>query len=248
MDIVNDEYWLGYAKKAVDDSGTKLAEAATKINTLTGSFWLMYTAVFVIGSSLKKLDEPWYIMVLLVMPIPSLILAYVFALWAQMPRFGSTGIDPRIPVDIEAFYNANIKFKKRRLWWSMTVTFISGIMLAIALTLANFTHHKVSVDKKLTINYLQAQRELLVIGDIPDKTVVAIKLEHLEKEKWVSLASQNSVVYRNNHFEYTITVPAEQGRYRAAASWNDGVDPKTLHVVTKELDVPRVPEQTTNRK
>jgi hypothetical protein len=237
MDIVNDEYWLGYAKKAVDDSGTKLTEAAAKLSTLTATFWTMYVAVFMIGTSLKKLDEPWYIMLLLVMPIPSLILAYIFALWAQMPRFGSTGVDPRIPVDIESFYNKNIKFKKKRLWWSMIVTFISGIMLAIALTLANFTHEKVSLDKKLTIDYLQAQHELLVIGDIPDKTVVVIKLERFDKEKWISVSLQNSVVYKKNHFEYTITVPPQAGKYRASASWNDGADPKTFHVVTKELAV-----------
>jgi len=239
MDIVNDEYWLGYAKKAVDDSGTKLTEAAVKIGTLAATFWGMYIAVFVIGTSLKKLDEPWYIMVLLVMPIPSLILAYIFAVWAQMPRFGSTGVDPRVPLDIESFYNNNIRFKKRRLWWSMIVTAVSGIMLAVALTLANFTHDKVTLDKKITINYLQAQHELLLIGDIPDKTVVTVKLERFDNKKFVSVLSQNSIVYKNNRFEYTIPVPVAEGRYQASATWEEGTDPRTLHIVTKELDVPK---------
>jgi len=243
MDIVNDEYWLGYAKKAVDESGTKLIEAASKINTLTATFWGMYTVAFTIGVTLKKLDEPWYIMVLLVMPIPSLILAYIFALWVQMPRFGSTGVDPRIPLDIEAFYNMNIRFKKKRLWWSMIVTFISGIMLATALTLANFTHDKVSPDKTIAITQLESRNEILLVGDIPDKTIVSIKLERLDSNKVVSILSQNSMVYKNNRFECTLASPVADGKYQVSAMWEEGTNPITRHMVIKEIKVSK-PEKT----
>lgn len=241
MDIVNDEYWLGYAKKSVDESATRLNDAAAKITTLTATFWVLYTATFVIGTTLKKIEEPWYVMLLLVSPIGLMIFAYLLALWAQMPRLGSAGIDLRIPDDIQAFYNANIKLKKRRLTVAMGITVLSAVALAGSLILANFTREKAAaptpVANTLGANFIGSQNKLLVIGDIPDKTVVTLKLDQVGSPSVKEVWKSTSMAYKNNHFEYLIDLPAKPGKYLATVTWEEGDDPKIVHMLTKEVEV-----------
>ncbi|MBS1503062.1 MAG: hypothetical protein JST32_13425, partial [Bacteroidetes bacterium] len=109
MDIVDQYYWLGYARKEVDGTAQRLADAAGKISTLVATFWGLYTAVFTIGVSIKKLNESAGVIVLLVLPIPLLIFSYMSALWAQMPNLSLDGIDPRVPDDVMNYYNRNIR-------------------------------------------------------------------------------------------------------------------------------------------
>jgi hypothetical protein len=219
MDIVDDTYWLGYAKTLVDSAGTRLNEAAGKISTLTATFWGLYTTAFIIGTTIKKLDEPWYIIILLVLPIPLLIASYLLALWVQMPRFSSKAIDPRIPADVEAFYNSNMKVKKGRLYISMALLIITGISLTIALVCANFTHTK--TEKSLSIEQITDSKNILIIGDLPNKTPVTITVQSIENNIIKTVFNQTSMVYKDTHFEYTLHLPQLPKKFSVTASWPD---------------------------
>ena len=123
-------------------------------------------------------------MLMLASPIGLMIGAYVLALWAQMPRLGSSGVDLRIPEDIRIFYNANVKFKKTKLKLAMAITVLSAAMVAFSLTMANFTHEKVAppapIQHQLMANIIDDKQAILVIGDIPNKNVVTLQLEKLD--------------------------------------------------------------------
>jgi hypothetical protein len=92
MEIADQYYWLGYAKKEIDGTAQALTDAAAKVSTLVATFWGLYVTAFTIGVSLKKLEETQLVLFLLVLPIPLLILSYMAALWAQMPRLELSGV------------------------------------------------------------------------------------------------------------------------------------------------------------
>jgi len=151
MDIVDQYYWLSYAKTSITGSADKLNDAASKISNLVAVFWGIYTATFTIGVSVKTLNEPKFVILLLILPIPLLILSYMLALWAQMPVLSLNSVDPQIPDDVKAFYNNTIAAKKMRVNAALIVFMLAGLSLTAALIKANFTQQK--NDKKQISEY-----------------------------------------------------------------------------------------------
>lgn len=179
MEIVDQYYWLGFAKKSVDESTAKLDDAATKISNLVAIFWAAYVAAFTIGVTLQKLDESICIMILLILPIPLLIFSYMAALWAQLPGLSLKGIDPRIPADVMKAYNQNTKNKKIRVWVALVIFMLSGFSLTVALVFANFTHEK--SDKKGVVLITANTSWIFISGDLPDKTTVYYAVVNTKK-------------------------------------------------------------------
>lgn len=109
-DIVNDKYWLGYAKKGIDGAEAALKDAASTLNKLVATFWGIYTAAFTAGcvtGKVKITDSSE--LKLFILPIPLLIAGYVLTTYAQLPGFKTDEVAPRIPGDVRKHYNKTIK-------------------------------------------------------------------------------------------------------------------------------------------
>jgi hypothetical protein len=238
MDIVDQYYWLGYAKKEIDGTAQALTDAAAKVSTLVATFWGLYVGVFTIGVSLKKIDESREVLILLVLPIPLLIFSYMAALWAQMPELSLKGVDPRIPDDVMNFYNKNIRDKKRRLMASLIIFFASGLSLAYALVKANFTHDK--KDVKQLINVLPTGDKLFLSGDVPTGTIV--KYAVLVTGKAPAIGS--TMVLSNDHFDRTLPAPVKAA-YSVSLSWRDKSDTSIIHTFVKYFPLPKPPDKKT---
>jgi hypothetical protein len=234
MDIVDQYYWLGFAKKEIDGTAQSLTDAAAKISTLVATFWGLYTMAFTIGVSVKKLNEDAIIMVLLVLPIPLLIFSYMAALWAQMPDLSLDGVDPRVPDDVMQYYNRNIKNKKNRLLASMIIFFVAGLSLAYALIEANFTHDK--TDIKQVINILPKGSKLFLSGDIPIKTMIKYSV----KARGKLLVSDSTLVLSNNHFDRIIAAP-EKTSYMVSVFWRELGDTSITHSFIQYFPLPKPP-------
>lgn len=240
IEVVDQYYWLGYAKKSVDESSSRLNDAAGKISTLVAAFWGIYTAAFTIGATFKKLDEPPIIICLLIAPIPLLIFSYIAALWAQMPGMSLEGIDPTAPDDVMAFYNIHTLHKKIKVWIAMIIFFLSGLSLAFALVYANFTHEK--LDKKQVIDIFKGDGKILIAGDLPNNTKVYYKIT---TEKCV-IISQSTIVMQDNHFERTIKDMPDK-EYVVSVSWKDNTQLLVEHIFRKKFVVPKVSEKKNSK-
>jgi hypothetical protein len=226
MDIVDQYYWLAYAKKQVDNAAQNLNDAAGKISTLVATFWTLYTTAFAIGAGIKKLDESAGIIVLLVLPIPLLIFSYMSALWAQMPEMTLKGVDPRVPAQVMNYYTETIINKRRRLWASLVIFFAAGLSLTFALTYANFTHER--KDTKQLIAVIPTGDKLLVSGDLPSKTVVRLTI----KSGTTVLSEVLTQVTQNDHFDRTLPVP-QKTAYTLTVDWREPGDTTISHSYLK---------------
>jgi hypothetical protein len=137
-DIVNDKYWLGYAKKNIDTAEATLKDAASTLNKLIATFWGIYTTAFTAGSIAGKVKvSDTFELILFILPIPLLIIGYVVTTRAQLPGLTTDEVDPRIPEDVRKFYNDAVKNKIYLLNWTFRLIVATALSLTIALCLLN---------------------------------------------------------------------------------------------------------------
>jgi len=71
------------------------------------------------------------------MPIPILMIGYIITTRAQLPGLSTEEIDPRIPEDVQKFYNLSVKEKKKQLHQAFALVVVAALSLTIALCLLN---------------------------------------------------------------------------------------------------------------
>lgn len=134
---INDQYWLDLAEKLVSDASGVRNTAAEKLASTITWFWTIYTAAVTIGATFAKLAIPLPVLVLGALPSLILVLAYWFAIRAQMPV--DISFDPRAPDDIRAAYTAAVRQKAAWLKRAVLASIAAALSVAIALFLLSVT-------------------------------------------------------------------------------------------------------------
>jgi len=173
MEIVNDEYWLNYAKSSVESSLTSRNKAAAKLEKMTLWFWGIYTATFTFGVTINALDAPWVVLAMLASPIVLLIITYWFSVLAQLPV--NAEFDPRIPYEIKDAFNAGLKTKNKRFKAAKWFTFLSAAMLSISLFSLSFVQKK--ENSTFNAEFIQEDSVLLVSGVYPKGMLITAKVD-----------------------------------------------------------------------
>lgn len=223
MEIVNDEYWLGYAKKSVSDAPTTINGAAAKLAALTATFWTIYTTAFAVSSVFQEWELTPTAIFLFISPIPLLILAHCLAVWVQLPTFSTQDIDPRIPKDVERFYIASVREKRNRLAWSAAVTFLAALSLTIALCLANFSKDKKKSKKRRDNVEMTIEKGTLVVtGALKTRSVVTIKVDSVTKDKtYMPYLADTVIVVNDSVFNHNVRLAGQSDTFLVTVSWKD---------------------------
>ncbi len=192
--IINDEYWLQYAKQSVENSITARNDGAAKLEKMVLWFWSLYTATFTIGVSINILDAPSWVMTLLASPIVMLILTYWLCIWAQLPVTAT--YDPRIPYEIKEGYNHGLKVKNNRFHFALSLTFVSALLLAIALFSLSFVKKKENYN--LNAFYNDSKTCVVISGTMPKNTVVVTNLDSLDSKNNKTEFFTNTYMVQDN--------------------------------------------------
>jgi hypothetical protein len=225
MEIIDDEYWLQYAKKSVENSITSRNAAAAKLEKMTIWFWSLYTASFTIGVSINLIVAPKFILGLLAAPIFLLIITYWFCILAQLPV--SAEFDPAIPFEIKEGYNSGLSKKKKRFDIALTFTFISALFLSIALFSLSFAKKKENYT--LSAFYSDNKEQIIVSGLFPGNTIVYTSLDTLNNSK-VKIQFYNNIfkVQDNGILNLNIPINKTKKDIYVSAVWKDGNNEKGL--------------------
>lgn len=181
MEIVNDHYWLEYAKKTIEKSITSRNEAAAKLESMTLWFWGLYTASFTIGVSINVIDAPFWVLLLLASPVVFLIITYWFCVLAQFPV--TAEFDPTIPYEIKEGYNQGLLVKKRRFNMALIFTFISALLLGTALFSLSFVNKR--SETSLIASYDSTLKLITISGILPKNisaytTIDTVSIENIK--------------------------------------------------------------------
>lgn len=194
MEIVDDQYWLEYAKKTIEKSITTRNEAAAKLESMTLWFWGLYTASFTIGVSINLIDAPIWVLVLLASPVVFLILTYWFCVLAQFPV--TAEFDPTIPYEIKEGYNQGLFVKKRRFNWALFFTFVSALLLGSALFSLSFVNKK--NETSITASYDQNLKLITISGLLPKNVSAYTTIDTISVDKNKSTIYSNKYVVQEN--------------------------------------------------
>jgi len=218
MEIINDEYWLNYAKQSVINSITARNEGAAKLEKMTLWFWGLYTTSFTIGITINLIDAPIWIIVLLGLPIITLIVTYWLCIWTQL-HIGSN-FDPRIPYEIRSSYNDSVKVKDKRYHIALGSTLFSAIILAFSLFSLSF------VDKKTTHSItamIGDNKELIISGILPKSTLVLTTLDTLnENMNKVQFFANTYKIQDNEILNINVPLKTIPKTLIVTTSWKEG--------------------------
>jgi uncharacterized membrane protein len=202
MEIVDDEYWLGYAKKTIENSITSRNDAASKLESMTLWFWGLYTATFTIGVSINAIEAPFWVLIIMALPIISLIITYWFCVLAQFPV--TTEFDPTIPYEIKEGYNQGVFKKKKRFNWALTFTFISAVLLSSSLFSLSFFNKK--IDTAIEAQYDKESNSIIISGLLPKAVTAQTTLDSVQNNKKVSFYSNKFIIPNNGIINLNVKV------------------------------------------
>lgn len=218
MDIVNDKYWLGFAKTQIDESNTTVNEASAKLTNLITVFWGIYVAAFSIGSITSDLDESLLVIVLLILPIPLLILAHWSSVRAGLPIF--MRIDPRIPKEVKNHFRVSMRKKKIRLLIASSITFVSALSIAVALVQSNFLNKKSKQSTRIVLSRSDTAAYIIVSSQIPNESIVQITIDSLtEERKYVNIETINDLVHDLNAYNHQYKLLWIPSNLKVTLSW-----------------------------
>jgi hypothetical protein len=206
MEMINNEYWLEYAKKSVDTSVTSINDAAAKLEKMVLWFWSIYTASFTIGVSINVIEAPTFVLVLLASPIALLIMTYWLCVWAQLPIMSHHPYDPRVPVEIIKSYNYGQLKKDSHMRLALVLSFLSALFLATALFSFSFVHKKEPA--VMNALYNATKSSIVISGTLPKNTLVNTYIDSVDITGDKTQFYSNTYLVQNNGI-LNINVPVK---------------------------------------
>jgi hypothetical protein len=176
MEIIDDEYWINYAKKSIDDSITVNNNSSEKLQKLVFWFWTVYTTYFAIGTTINLIDAPPWTIFLMSSPIITLIITYGLCDWVQTPV--SVTFDPRIPYEIRIAYTKTVTVKQKRFSIALGGAALSALLLALSLFMYNVSG-KIS-SYNLDVTYNKEAASLFISGVFPGNTEILTQVDSLK--------------------------------------------------------------------
>jgi hypothetical protein len=132
---LTDEYWFTYSKDLVESALKRRDEAAAKLQTLLGWFWVIYTSAAAVVATVGNRLLPTHLIIFVSAPVILLLISYWICSQAQMPRL--VRFDYRRPRDIASAYEATLTCKTRWLRLAQILTASAAASVAAALFVAN---------------------------------------------------------------------------------------------------------------
>lgn len=189
-EIVDDEYWLKYAKSITDNSISTVNDAAVKLETAAKTIWGVYSAGYVTEVVTKVFNIPFWLQIFLALPIVILIYTYWSCTKVQMPVVSA--FDPRIPEEIRNSYIHVLGIKNRHFQNAFVSTFVFVLVFAISLFLLAILNQKSAPASSFSGFYGSNKNVLIVSGEFPQNIVVTTTIDSIYRDTTDKSTKKNS--------------------------------------------------------
>lgn len=232
ISVVNDLYWLKWASDSVGTADDTRRASAEKLIGAVGWFWTVYVAVAVAGVAFADRDFSLPVALVVLLPVASLVLAYLLALWVTVPVV--LAYDARNPSEIRAAYLTVMTEQGGRAKWALGATIASGILVVVAGATVTATQPGRGPAFQATYATSAEGRGVLVTSGQFDKNeTVTLRLTPVgtQGEAEVTVLETAS---RTGRLRATVPVPAgTASAYDVTASWR--ADDAAQHAITRNV-------------
>lgn len=186
---VDDQFWFDRSADAVTMAPTRINEAAGKVATALVWLWGIYTATVSIGITLpaKTAGLPTFTVILLILPVPLLLFAYVCAVWAQIPRHAS--FEPNAPLTIQREFSRDMSGRRTRLGVALALAGASAVLVSIAIMTASAVRPPPTPPMMPSLRAVLLPSEtgpaaVAFTGSFPPATTVTFRLVPIAGSDW----------------------------------------------------------------
>jgi hypothetical protein len=162
--VVNDRFWLGYARTTISESAKNRLATADKLVTAAGWFWTVYSSVAVVGVAVSDRDFSVGQVISIVLPIPALAIAYFLAVWAASTI--EAEYDPRVPAEVAAVYDTRAVERAKRIKIAMGAIAVSAVLVVIAGVVASLSSSPKTSTVSLAAARTSSTTEVVVVAEV----------------------------------------------------------------------------------
>jgi hypothetical protein len=160
---VDDTFWVAHSERMITNAIPAHDNAADTLQKTLAWFWTAYSAAVAVGVALARKQYPLWLAVLLALPGPILVLAYLLSAYARMPRI--VRFDPRDPGQIRDEHQRVLKYKRRTLQLALWSTFLSALLVALAIAAASLFGDAKQPSSKLEVTPVPEPATLASVFD-----------------------------------------------------------------------------------
>lgn len=136
--VINAQFWTDWQADYIAGAVTRRDEAAGRLVTATGWFWTVYTTIALVGTALAKRTSlhGWHTVVVL-LPVATLLISYLLALWTLNPIVGHTEQTSR---EAKELWRRVLAVKSLRLQLASAMLLVSAALIVLAGLLVASSH------------------------------------------------------------------------------------------------------------
>lgn len=196
-EIVDDEYWLKYAKTVVENSISTVNDATVKLEAAAKAIWGIYSVGYITEIVTKAFNVPFWLQIILALPIVILIYTYWACTNVQMPVVSK--FDPRIPEEIRDSYIEVLGIKNKHFYNAFISTFVFVVVFAISLFLLAILNQKSVPSTSFGVFYGNNKNVLVVSGEFPPNTMVTTSIDSINRD--IKGESANKICFYSNIYK-----------------------------------------------
>lgn len=232
---ITEQFWFDFSKTLVENSASKLDEAAGKIQTMLGWLWTIYTASATIGLALTKLSYPMYVNIMIALPSLFLIAGYWCAVWTQMPK-REYEFEPRAPEEIKDIYTEMVTTKYFRLKRTLLLSFTAAILVAVALILASFSKLPATNTFEATVNLQDGHDTISFTGRFEPDTNILINITPFDDEGISgTVVEMPYLTDSSGELQVSIALETLAPKYNVTACWDDENEAGLVHCLERNI-------------
>jgi hypothetical protein len=214
--ISETQFWKNYIRDSISQSISNIEASGLRIQTGIGLIWTIYTTAAIVGTSLFKPGFPWYVNILIALPILIIMIAYYFTTKIQVHSV--MNVDTNNTDFIKLAFNDVIREKKRLLDIALNLMLVTAIVVAVAVGfIANYQSSK-TPNMQVSEVTINNEKTVSISGYFPPNT----KLDYIVEYK-----NENNI---DVHKVITLTTPTS-GNVNSSISLSD--KPNTYKVTVQ---------------
>ncbi len=221
IEMIDDAYWLKFAKDHVTNAIKMRDEAADKLDNFLTAVWALYTTAFTTAVLIGIITEKPFLKFLMALPVIIIPIAKFFCIQVQLPVL--VNFYPNMPTSIEQ--DGYAKIVRRKSYYIKLATafsFLSALSIGIALFVFKMNDYKKPDDYKINVYYSNAVKSVRIAGVCQPDQVLNISIAGTDSAgKWYYSEANKVKSNINGNFDTIINSNGAETNWKVFVNWTD---------------------------
>jgi hypothetical protein len=222
IDMIDDAYWLKFAKDHVTSAITTRDDAANKLDGFLTVVWGLYTTAFTTAILLGAVTDSQMLRLIMALPVIIIPIAKFLCIQVQLPV--SVNFFPNIPSSIEQQgYATIIRRKNAYMKLATIVSFLSALSIGLALFVFKMNDSKKPIDYYVNVAYCKECKNIRIAGISQPNQILTLSIVGTDSSGKTWYYSEINKVKSNSkgNFDTIVETNAAVKNWKIFVNWTD---------------------------